>query len=352
MIAYNEANKKGGIHGRKLVIVSEDDKCTGTDLVAAVKKLVTMDEVFILNGGSCSSAIVSAQEYVERVQVPLIMLNASGDQSLYPPVKYIYGGLSITQRAVGGSAIEFAVTYLKAKRIAWIAHTDAYGGWNIEAATYQLKNKHPQASFATVERVERELTDAMAIALKVKNSNPDVVVLAAYDRPSAILQKALYDLGVKVPYVLLATGSSNVFQTFKAVGAKEAFKDFYFQDCVKYGPDGKPGPEWARKLYTQYYPDMAKLPEYPMPWMFQGISIGMLVCKVLQDAGPEPTREKVLKALENTTYYDPGLHAGPFKFGPADHAGQESAIYLKFDGEKTTPIPGSYESIWKWEGKK
>jgi branched-chain amino acid transport system substrate-binding protein len=35
---YSEVNKKGGIHGRKLEIITEDDKCTGTDLVAAVKK--------------------------------------------------------------------------------------------------------------------------------------------------------------------------------------------------------------------------------------------------------------------------------------------------------------------------
>src|SRR4026207_585418 len=40
---YEEINKKGGIHGRKIKLVIEDDKCTANDLVAVVKKLVTVD---------------------------------------------------------------------------------------------------------------------------------------------------------------------------------------------------------------------------------------------------------------------------------------------------------------------
>src|SRR3546814_2542318 len=71
----------------------------------------------MLNGGSCSSAVVAAREYVERAKVPFIMLNASGDGALYPPSKYIYGAFSISQYAVGGSMVEFAVDHLKAKKI-------------------------------------------------------------------------------------------------------------------------------------------------------------------------------------------------------------------------------------------
>src|SRR5262245_28811480 len=44
---YDDINKKGGIHGRKIKLVIEDDKCTANDLVAVVKKLVTVDNVFM-----------------------------------------------------------------------------------------------------------------------------------------------------------------------------------------------------------------------------------------------------------------------------------------------------------------
>jgi len=53
---YDEINAKGGIHGRKIRLVVEDDKCTANDLVAAVKKLVTVDNVFMLPRRSSSTA--------------------------------------------------------------------------------------------------------------------------------------------------------------------------------------------------------------------------------------------------------------------------------------------------------
>ena len=46
---------------------------------------------------------------------------------------------SISQRAVGGSMVQFASEHLKAKKIGYINHDDAYGGWNLEAAEFQAK---------------------------------------------------------------------------------------------------------------------------------------------------------------------------------------------------------------------
>ena len=43
--------------------------------------------------------------------------------------------------------------------------------------------------------------------------------------------------------------------------------------------------------------------------------------------------------------------AGPIELTPTDHAGQKSAIYLKFDGENKTPVAGSYRSAWVYQPK-
>ena len=84
---YEEINKKGGVHGRKIKLVIEDDKCTANDLVAVVKKLVTVDNVFMLHGGSCTAALTAAQEYINREKVPYAMLNAAGDNAVIPPLR-------------------------------------------------------------------------------------------------------------------------------------------------------------------------------------------------------------------------------------------------------------------------
>ncbi|WP_239517478.1 ABC transporter substrate-binding protein, partial [Proteus mirabilis] len=49
---FDKINREGGIHGRRIEVVVEDDRCTANDVVAAVKKLVEQDQVFMLNGGS------------------------------------------------------------------------------------------------------------------------------------------------------------------------------------------------------------------------------------------------------------------------------------------------------------
>jgi branched-chain amino acid transport system substrate-binding protein len=58
---YEKVNKEGGVHGRKIELVIEDDRCSANDLLAAVKKLTEQDKVFALNGGSCSGAVVGAR---------------------------------------------------------------------------------------------------------------------------------------------------------------------------------------------------------------------------------------------------------------------------------------------------
>ncbi len=46
----------------------------------------------------------------------------------------------VSQRAMGGSVVEFASKELKAKKIAYINHDDAYGAWNLEGARFQAKD--------------------------------------------------------------------------------------------------------------------------------------------------------------------------------------------------------------------
>ncbi len=124
---YEETNKKGGIHGRKIKVLVEDDKCNPNDVVAVVKKFITVDNVFMVNGGSCTAAAVAAQEFVTREKVPHVMLNASGDSAVIPPTRYVFGAFGGTQRTVGATIAEFAVKELKGKRIALVAHDDDYG---------------------------------------------------------------------------------------------------------------------------------------------------------------------------------------------------------------------------------
>jgi branched-chain amino acid transport system substrate-binding protein len=343
---YDKVNKEGGINGRKIELVVEDDRCNANDLLAAVKKLTEQDKVFALNGGSCSGPVVGAREYVERAQIPLVMLNASGDGALYPPSKYIYGAFSISQRAVGGSMVQFASEHLKAKKIGYINHDDAYGGWNLEAAEFQAKQV---GATLQVQSINPNITDVTAPMLKIRAANPDVLVITTYARPVSLLVKKAHELGWNKPIVIAVNGTADLKQLVENVGNKDAFKNVYLQE-VMLDVAGGAKLKWVYDMYKSYYPDLAAKPGYPQTYMPYGIPSAMTVVNALKAAGPQLTREKFLDALAHTKF-DSKVMAGPIELTATDHAGQKSAIYLKFDGENKTPVPGSYRSAWTYQPK-
>ncbi len=343
---YDKVNKEGGVHGRKIELVIEDDRCSANDLLAAVKKLTEQDKVFMLNGGSCSAAVVGAREYVERSQIPYVMLNASGDGALYPPSKYIYGAFSISQRAVGGSMVQFAVEHLKGKKIGYINHDDAYGSWNLEAADFQAKNLGVDLQ---VQSINPTLTDVTAPMLKIRASNPDVLLITTYARPVSLLVKKAHELGWNKPIVIAVNGTADLKQLVENVGNKEAFKNVYLQE-VMLDVAGGPKLKWVYDMYKAAYPELAAKPGHPQTYMPYGIPSAMAVVNALKAAGPSPTREKVLTALSQTKF-DSGVMAGPIEMTAVDHAAQKSAIYLKFDGEAMNVVPGSYRSLWTYQPK-
>lgn len=343
---FDKINREGGIHGRRIEVVVEDDRCTANDVVAAVKKLVEQDQVFLLNGGSCSAPVVAARDYVVRSGVPWVMLNASGDGALYPPQPNIFGALSISQRAVGGSTIEFATRQLSAKRIGYINHDDAYGAWNLEAARFQAAQNGAEL---VVESINPNISDVTAPVLKLRAAGVDAIVIATYARPAQLILKKAQELGVNKPIVIAVNAIASLKQLVENVGSREAFRNVYIQELLAAAP-GSEKLAWVYDLYRQSYPDLANKPDHPQVYMPYGIAPAMVIVRALQAAGPEPTRAKVIAAIEQLNF-DSGVMAGPIAFSPTERAGQKASIYFRFDGQTMTPVPGVFASRWTYRGQ-
>ena len=340
---FDKINKEGGIHGRKLEVVLQDDRCNANDLVAAVKKLVEQDQVFILNGGSCSAAVVAGKDYVVRSGVPWFMLNASGDGALYPPQPNIFGAFSISQRAMGGSVVEFATKQLAGKKIGYFNHDDAYGAWNLEAAQFQAKDNKVDL---VVESVSPTIADVTAPMLKLRAANLDVLVIATYARPAQLIIKKAHEMGFNKPIVIAVNAIANLQQLVENVGGKDAFKQVYIEEVLADKPGGEKL-KWVYDMYKASYPDLASKPDHPQVYMPYGIPSAMAVVKALQDAGPEPTRAKVIEAAKKLNF-NSGVMAGPIAFGENERAAQKASIFIKFDGENMSTVPGVFASRWKY----
>ena len=97
--------------------------------------------------------------------------------------------------------------HLKARKVGYINHDDAYGGWNLEAAraAKQLGGVDLQ-----VQSVNPNITDVTAPMLKIRAANPDVLLLTTYARPAALIIKKAQELGWNKPIVLAVNGTADL----------------------------------------------------------------------------------------------------------------------------------------------
>jgi branched-chain amino acid transport system substrate-binding protein len=292
---YEEANKKGGIHGRKIKVVAEDDKCNPNEAVAVVKKLVTVDKTFIVNGGSCTAAAVAAQEFVTREKIPHVMLNASGDSAVIPPTRYVFGAFGGTQRTVGATIAEFAIKQLKGKRVALIAHDDEYGTAN--ASTIRAVAARLGAEVVAAEMISPRITDVTAPLLNIRAANPDVIVSTVYPGPAVLVAQKYAEYGMtNIPLAQAVQGIPVPAAFAKNVGNDTALTNFYYGSPLNDLTDGPRQQKWLA-LYKQYYPDRA-----PSAFMTYGLPSAMAVTWALEKAGQGVTRESFIDALETVDF--------------------------------------------------
>ena len=336
---YEETNKKGGIHGRKIKVIVEDDKCVPNEAVAVVKKFVTVDKTFIVHGGSCTPAAVAAQEFVTRDKVPHVMLNASGDGAVIPPTRYVFGAFAGTQRTVGASLAEFAVRELKGKRVAIIAHDDDFGIAN--STTFKAVATALGAHVVAAELISPRITDVTAPLLTIRAANPDVIISTAYPAPAVLIGQKYGEFSMmKTPLVQAIQGIPVPAVYAKNVGNDAALANFYYGSPLNDLTEGPKQQKWLA-LYKQYYPD-----RQPSGFMTYGLPSAMAVTRALESAGRDLTREKFIDALE-TVNFDSEVIAGPTAFAKDRRDGARSSIFVKFDGKTHTLMPG----VYTWDGK-
>lgn len=334
---YDDVNKAGGIHGRKIRVIIEDDKCSAQDVVAVAKKYITVDKVFLLHGGSCTGATVAAQEIVAREKVPFIMLNASGDDAIFPPTRYTFGGFSGTQKSVGATLVQFAATHLKGRRIGYIGHDDAYGKSNFESA--KAVADQLGAEIVAVERVSPKITDMTAPVLNLRAAQPDVIVASTYPGPSEILAQKAHEFGVTTPIVLGPQGIPAPEVFAKNVGNPEALKNFYYGQPLNDLLEGPKQQRWV-DFYKAHYPDRTN----PSGFMAYALPSAMAITRALEQVGRDLDREKFVDAMESLDF-DSEVTAGRTTFSKDRRDGSRGYVYVKFDGKNHVLQPGSYE--WK-----
>src|SRR5262245_25510988 len=322
-VAYNEVNKAGGINGRKVVLVREDDRCDPATAIAAVKKLIHQDQVFMIHGGGCSNASIAARPEIEQAKVPWVVFAAVADEVTAPTSPYIFS-TALTASLESYAQLDFALSR-GAKKIAIVSQRDAWGraryGPLLEAC--KKKGMTPAAD----EEMTGDANDGTPQVLRLRQSGADAVVMLLYPKPAAIFVRDAQKVGYK-PILIGQSALSDPLAFREQVGVPGALDRFFTVNQMRYTPDDSQMDKW-RGLVQQYFPG-DRLSVYNL----FGIASAQVVVEVLKRSGRDLSREKVLDELAKLKGFETGLHPGPVTCSDTDHQCHKTPAWIQLTGDK------------------
>jgi branched-chain amino acid transport system substrate-binding protein len=322
---YKNINDKGGINGRKFELIIEDDACDPNKGIAAVKKLISQDEVFLLHGGMCSGVVLAVKPQIAaKPTLPFLILGAGSTHISTPVVPNLFHPV-LTSQVISDQMVEFALSKPGAKRIAIVRHTDEWGTSYFEPAIAALKARGLDP--VHVANFERGSTDATAQVLAIKNAEPDAVLAFLYPTEIAIYLREAYKYRLRT--TTLATHAVSIDDADKQVGIPAALNDLYVAYPLA-GPITGPELSIYLGLLKKYYPSESvdTLAMFPMAG-------AIVVVEALKRLGPNVSRERFIAELNKLNNFDSGVLSGRITFSPNDHAGIKEVKMISLYKRKT-----------------
>jgi branched-chain amino acid transport system substrate-binding protein len=326
-VVYNEVNKAGGVHGRKIVLVREDDRCDAASAIAAAKKLIFQHQVFMLHGGGCSNASIAARPEVEKANVPWVVFASVADEVTLPTAPYIFS-TALAASIESAAQLEFALQQ-GAKRVAVISMRDAWGRarYNPLMETFKRKGVTPVAD----EEMSPDANDATPQVLRLRQTNPDAVLIVLYPKAAAVYMRDAAKLGFK-PIQVGQTAVGDLIAFREQVAIPNALERFYTISHVRFTPDDPEMERW-RALLEKYFPG-DRLSVYNI----MGVASASVVVEVLKRAGRDLTRERVRDELNNLKDYSTGIYPGVISCTPTDHQCHKTPAWMQLAGDKVKTI--------------
>jgi branched-chain amino acid transport system substrate-binding protein len=335
LLAIKEINAAGGVNGRKIVAVFEDDGHSPTRALAAVKKLVEQDKVFAVMSVGGSNATVGAVDYMKEKGVPYYVSIASAPQVTWPHSRTLFRGGTTETARYGELYAEFLATHYKAKRIAIMSGREEYPRNEGDATVDKLKTWF---QIAPVARVEFNIGDKdfTPQLVEVQKANPEVIAFFGNPAEAAIAMRQAKELGLKQPFFV----GSNMVDPALVTAAKSSAEGVTGFSLIPFLPGSK-APEMVKW-------EAAWKKEYPSapagrPNNFDLLAYGdmYVLAEGMKRAGRDLTADGLVKALEGMQNYRVGPVATPRTFSTKHHIGNLTLVPMMVKDGQWEPVPWS-----------
>ena len=214
--AAEAINKKGGIKGRKVVIVPGDDACDPKQARAVANRMVN-DKVYAVAGHFCSSSTIPASEVYDEANILQITPASTNPQVTERGLPAVFRTCGRDDQQ-GDVAAAYIAKVLKAKRVAVIHDKDTYGQGLADARKDAL-NKKFKIMEVLYEGVTRGDKDFNSLVTKMKGLKVDVIYFGGLHTEAGLIRRQALEQGLKAEFF---SGDGIVSDEFAAIAGPSA----------------------------------------------------------------------------------------------------------------------------------
>ncbi|RLB44121.1 MAG: hypothetical protein DRH12_00885 [Deltaproteobacteria bacterium] len=286
-------NKSGGLMGKKVRLIIEDDQTNPATAISIYEKLVAKNKAIALFGPLGSSVTAAAASVAERHKIPIISSYAASESLYTKGYKYHFG--IAASRYFGGS---YSVPFIdmidnfekwapkgakKPTKIAIIGVSGAYGRDAVDRCVKRAKE-------VGLDVVYREMYDAKTgdftpMLQKIKRKGAEILCAVSYYNDSVILARGIAKMKIKFKIVFLGTGPG--LPEWKELGP------IGYNYCTAYplSPAWKKGgyPEFVKAFKAKYGKD----PLYSNAWAYGVAQVLKAAVDKAQSLDPRKIRDAI-----------------------------------------------------------
>lgn len=330
-MAINEFNANGGLHGRKMEILTRDSKFKPDEALAHARELVLKENVDFLGGTTSSSVALSISEFArKKKKIFMVSISRSHRITGEKGHKYIFRGCpSADLECLAGGYYAAKQPFKK-----WyiIGEDYEYGHSIAENFWKGLTKQKPEVEKAGEAWCKLRETDYTPYLTALIAKKPDAVCLAfgASGLVPFVKQAKLFGLFDKVPVFAFGLGDSVFTKVLKKDMPVGVYGGGNYLWYYPETPANKAFVDKCKKLYNDPYPSGIGI--------FGGYCCGKFLTDAILKADSVNT-QKVIKALEGITIKSV---IGPMKMRACDHQAMSSTFWGKM-----AEVPGYQFPIMK-----
>jgi len=332
-MVVEEFNNKGGLNGRKIELITRDDKFKADEALSHARELILKENVDFLAGTVSSSVALAVSEFAKSKK-KLLMVHISRSHRITGDKghKYVFSGCpNAAIEGLAGGAYAATMPYKK-----WyIIGEDYEYGHSIEENFWKgLKKNKPDVEKVGEAWPKLQETDYASYLTALVAAKPDAVYVAfgASGLISFVKQAKLFGLFEKVPVFAYALGDSLFPMALKddmPIGAYAGNNYLWYFPATP-----------ANKTFVEKCTECTAKEGKPNPYP-SGIGVfgGYCSAKFLTDAilkARTTDTEKVIAALEGLTIE---TAVGPITMRACDHQAATPAFWGKIEKVEGFPFP-------------